>query len=222
MKKMCLLAGISLLFFLTFIISTNAEAGIIYVKHDATGLKNGTTWTHAYTTIQEGIDAAVDGDEVWVAKGTYYPTSSIQMKNGVTIIGGLGGWEYPAIPDMLSHRDLTNNTTTINGSGNKSVIYHPATMSPLLDNTAVLDGFTITNGRATSGGGIHNNENSPTFKNCIITACQATSYGNGIYNYNASPKYYNCSIVSNTYLVSRGGGGIQLRFPAGIRLLFYL
>ena len=50
-----------------------AEASIIYVKADAQGSATGASWADAYTSLQDGLAAAVGGDEIWVASGTYKP-----------------------------------------------------------------------------------------------------------------------------------------------------
>lgn len=79
----------------------NAETGrfepgpgnIVYVDIDAVGGADGTSWTDAYTTVNAGIDGAVDGDRVWVAAGTYdeaiinFDSKSIELEcvDGVTL-----------------------------------------------------------------------------------------------------------------------------------------
>ena len=35
-------------------------SAVVYVKHDATGLQNGTSWANAYPQLQPAIDAAAD------------------------------------------------------------------------------------------------------------------------------------------------------------------
>ncbi len=48
--------------------SASSEAAIWYVDLDnILGTEDGTAWATAFTTIQDGIDAATSGDEVWVA-----------------------------------------------------------------------------------------------------------------------------------------------------------
>ncbi len=37
---------------------------------------NGLTWATAYKDLQTALAAAVDGDQIWVALGTYKPTTS--------------------------------------------------------------------------------------------------------------------------------------------------
>ena len=51
---------------------------IWYVKANATGLNNGSSWADAFSNLQPAIDAARASFEfdkqVWVAAGTYRPT----------------------------------------------------------------------------------------------------------------------------------------------------
>jgi len=71
--------------------------GVVFVKSDATGANDGTSWANAYTALQPGINAAEAGDEVWVVAGSYSPgalaTDSFVMKEGVKIYGGFAGTE---------------------------------------------------------------------------------------------------------------------------------
>ncbi len=70
---------------------------------------DGRTWETAFTTVQEGIDAAemvvdecgVEGPSVWVAEGRYFiyvddPTDTVQLAEGVSVLGGFAGDETAA------------------------------------------------------------------------------------------------------------------------------
>lgn len=95
-------------------------AGIIYVKVGASGLNNGTSWTNAYTSLQNGLKAAAAGDQIWVARGVYKPSSrraasdprsaSFTLKDGVAIYGGFVGHEV-----TLTQRNWTFNPTILSG-----------------------------------------------------------------------------------------------------------
>jgi hypothetical protein len=104
----------TILFFVAYAINLNAA--IIYVKHDAAGLNNGTSWANAYTDLEMALLFAMSGDEVWVARGTYYTSSSndssssFVLNNGVKLYGNFFGNEnsiserIDLIPDSVRVR----------------------------------------------------------------------------------------------------------------------
>jgi hypothetical protein len=75
------------------------NAAVIYVKADAGGGNDGSSWLDAYTDLQVALAVAAAGDSIWVAAGTYKPTAGTSrtatflMKNGVALIGGFAGVE---------------------------------------------------------------------------------------------------------------------------------
>lgn len=172
------------------------NAAIRYVNINASGANNGTSWANAYTDFKTAVDAAVSGDEIWVAKGTYQTASgnSFSMKNGVKIYGGFNGGEL-----SLSDRNFLSNPTKLMGN-NQRVIYNSS-----LNNTATIDGFIITGGVTNAGGAMYNDNSSPIFYNCTFTQNTAT-YGGAIGNYQSSPTFYNCVFSQNT---ANYGGGVD-------------
>ena len=127
-----------------------------------------------YSTIQAAIDAASYGDTVLVAAGTYY--ENIILKHGVVVQGAGAG------------------VTTINGGGVGSVV-----VANTVGTTTKLDGFTITNGSATFGGGMYNYYSSSTVTNCIFSGNSASDSGGGMCNdIMSSPTVTNCIFIGNS------------------------
>jgi hypothetical protein len=79
--------------------SSRALSAVRYVNGAAIGSNDGSSWVNAYTDLQAALAAAVSGDEIWVAAGTYKPTAttnrsvSFALKNGVGVYGGFLGNE---------------------------------------------------------------------------------------------------------------------------------
>jgi hypothetical protein len=86
-----------------------------YVNASAAG-GNGTSWACAFNDLQQALAASDAGDEIWVAKGTYKPTTgtdrtaSFAMKNGVAIYGGFNGTET-----AQNQRNRATNVTILSG-----------------------------------------------------------------------------------------------------------
>ncbi len=207
--------------FLSFCIPTLSISAVIYVDKDATGVNDGSSWFNAFVDFQDGLSEAVSGDEIWVAEGTYKPSQilggsgdgykSFQMKNEVGIYGGFTGYET-----AREQRNFQDNLTIlscdigIEGDDTDNcyhVFYHGYMHSTNLDNTAILDGFTITGARnyLFGGGGMANWYDSPTIRNCVFTDNQV-GRASGMLNENSSPIIKNCSFIGNIALHGSGGG----------------
>ena len=143
-----------------------------------------------YPTIQEGIDAAVDGVLILVAPGTYVENINFLGK-AITVRGEAGA-----------------EVTIIDGNENGLVV----TFNSGETEGAVLDGFTIRNGFdfLGDGGGILCYNSSPTITNCTISGNRVHyhSYGGGIYCFRSSPTITDCIISGNLSTQGSGGGGI--------------
>ena len=198
--------------------STNSQiqSSTLFVKPAVNGLTC-TSWADP-CELQAALNIAKEGDEIWVVEGTYNPTvpagreATFQLESGVAIYGGFIGTET-----SREQRDWVTNITTLSGDiGTEGVIednsYNVVTGSGV-DDTAVLDGFTITAGNANDdaatskfakGGGIYNDSGSPTLTNVAFTSNFAKS-GGGMYNYLGNPTLTNVSFVGNN---ANFGGGI--------------
>lgn len=148
--------------------------GVIAVAHCGND-GDGSTWANAYTDLQDALDAAGDGDEIWVAAGVYKPDMqdfdgdiSFQFPAGIAMYGGFMGSESargdrdtemkPILSGDLNGDDLEidpewnlNDMATLglrwDNSGN--IIEYSS------DGTSerVLDGFIMRNGGADDDGG---------------------------------------------------------------------
>ncbi|MGM8213776.1 MucBP domain-containing protein [Virgibacillus sp. W0430] len=212
-----------------------ASGDIIYVNETATGSNDGSSWNNAFTNLQDGLDAASAGDEIWISEGTYYPSKDIggnnnpsdprmktfQMKNGVEIYGGFPNSGNPVKADRNTNTYETILSGDLDQDGSLSNLdaYH-VILNPTLDNTAVLNGVTIqggnasaTSGRESSGGGMYNIFSSPTLENVTIRNNYATNYGGGMFNSgpagtlsSSSPNLNYVTIQDNE--AGQDGGGV--------------
>ncbi|MDA3814666.1 MAG: T9SS type A sorting domain-containing protein, partial [Candidatus Cloacimonetes bacterium] len=161
--------------------------------------------------IQAGIDAATNTDTVLVQPGTYFENINYYGKN-ITVASL-----------FLTTQDITYISSTImNGNSTGSVV----TFENSENSSAVLCGFTITNGAATYGGGIYCEGSSPSLVNLIISdnfAFGTIAYGGGIHCYYfANPTIVNVTISDNLAMYS--GGGISSEnysFPSLINSILW-
>ncbi len=198
-----------------------AQTTVIYVDVDAQGANNGSSWHNAYTDLQDAMDVAASGDQIWVAAGTYKPShrfiqddprsAAFQMANGVAIYGGFEpDWGIIRFGDRdwdLFDAILSGNIGAEDLSDDNSyhVFYHPAGTD--LDGTAILDGFTITGGYADDwggdpaqvrGAGMYNWHSSPSLANCTFLGNLAAHSGGAMFNLNdSSPTLSNCVFREN-------------------------
>ncbi len=215
---------------LRFSLSPVNAAGTIFVKADASGSNNGTSWANAYTSLATALNNANSGDQVWVAAGVYTPgvseNDSFLLENGVEIYGGFSGSE-----GSLGDRNWETNVTVLSGdidnndtkngdgvtqlaaniSGRNS--YH-VVEGENIDSTAILDGFTITAGQADGpsntsdfrGAGIYNRESAPILRNLTFVGNQSIE-GGAMYNGTNSDAQIT-SVEFNKNVATASGGAV--------------
>jgi hypothetical protein len=206
----------------------STDQKIIYVDSNVETKGDGKTWSTAYTDLQDALDDAMQGDEIWVAAGIYRPTrktggnedrhKSFQLKTNIGIYGGFEGNEH-----SRDERDWQSNETILSGdlNGNDKDFdnmvdnsYH-VVIGDETDSTTILDGFIITSGNASfdiwpddGGGGISIHNGSPTIVNCAFIGNNAFADGGGMRNWGDSkPILFNCTFRDNT--VTQEGGGVM-------------
>ena len=211
---------------LTLSLITTAAGRIIYVDTDGNGLNNGSSWPDAYNYLQDALADANSSPkpvQIRVAKGTYTPDrgtgfttgdreATFRLLNGVTIKGGYAGFgeDDPNTRDTTAHKtilsgDLGNNDDALSKDDNS---YHVVTASGT-DETAVLDGFTITSGNAFTGtytdgtnpndhgGAIYNINGGPTINQCKFVGNWAFHGGAVFSDSNGSSTFTNCEFTEN-------------------------
>ena len=169
----------------------------------AAPIQNGNSWATAYGNLQTALAAATANVEVWVAKGTYKPTTTttrtiyFEIPTNVKVYGGFAGTE-----NALSERNFTANVSILSGDiGTQNLAidnsYQVVVLSGSSNNTLV-DGFTITNGNANFDPKINsypavNSPSAPAQSGASIET------GRGILVSNAGNSIIaHCSIIANT------------------------
>jgi len=189
---------------ISWIGAARVDAATIHVSAAGNDANDGLTWPTAKRTVQAGLNAAVSGDQVWVAAGTY--VENITLTLGVGLYGGFAGGETD-----LSQRNWTSNPTILDGNHAESTV---TTLRDAGPNTRI-DGFVIRNGgdkildgMTRGGGGIYCLYYScPTIANNTIVGNMPTLAGGGIFcDSHASPTITNNAITGNT--ANNSGGGI--------------
>ena len=210
-------------------------AGRIYVNNAATGANTGFNWTDAFTDLQDALAAAVEGDEIWVAAGTYTPAgpngataATFLIDKNIRLLGGFAGDETEA-----DARDPEANPTILSGDLNGDDVaddfavnrgdnvLHVITITNAVDNETLIDGFTVSGGHAggvsapaTFGGGVYS-EGTPTIRNCVFTRNFSLDLGGGLIFINTPEgevaMVENCVFADNK---GNAGGAVCLRFTS--------
>jgi len=139
-------------------------------------------------------------------------TDTLRLTAHVGMYGGFAGDET-----VRDQRDPRSRESILDGRGGPDSpdhVYHVITGA----DHAVLDGFTITQGRADgsddsqrSGAGMLNDDTSPTVRNCTFVHNEAALTGGGVANVGGTPSLVNCRFLNNA---ASSGGAMHNRFAA--------
>lgn len=203
------------LFLILSLFSLNTYATVWYVSTNATGLNDGTSWLNAYTDLQYAIASSSFGDEIWVASGTYKPTSTttrsiyFSIKNGTAVYGGFNGTET-----MLSERNSELNVTVLSGeigTGSATDNSYKVVYFSNVGNQTKIAGFTILGGYnngSGDGGGIYSTNSSPVIQNCKIVGNYAEVGGGLCHGGSGNITITDCLFDGNQSLTQ--GGAINV------------
>ncbi len=199
-----------------------ARSDVLRVDDDAAPGGDGSSWSRAYDSLTDALGAASSGDQLWVAKGVYVPTTpagrdaTFTIPDGVGVYGGFAGGES----SLAQRGDPLDPGATLSGNG---VSYHVVTILNAGPST-VLDGFFIIRGLADAGGGFRDrgagvfaDDSAPTLRNLVITDCHANIRGGAIALEGTSANFAtisDCQIIENT--TNSSGGGVSTEVPSTI------
>ncbi len=153
-----------------------------------------------FATIQSAITAAEEGDTILVGPGVYRESLFINTTDKIILLKGAAG------PD---------HTIIDGGNAGSAVVFQNFQQFPPNNGQpqSRLDGFTITNGNAASGGGIHGINSNPRITNCrIVGNTSGAGGGGGIHFDEGYPLIQDCTITNNR----SGGLGGGLRFDDAV------
>ncbi len=142
---------------------------VIYVLSSADDVRGNGTKELPYASIKKAVSVSNDGEltAILVACGRY-TENNIQLKDGVSLFGGYDSAEWK--------RDIYKNRTEIAAEGNGRVIIAADNLT--IDGfngsgthvTAIIDGFTITEGKYRGlGGAVYFRSSSPIISNNTFT-----------------------------------------------------
>lgn len=206
--------------------------------------QTGESWESAFASLQDALASAVDLDEIWVAKGIYYPDeaaagvadvtendveSVFQLRDNVPLYGGFSG-----IEQSREERDPIGNLTILSGDidhetqpdiqSNRIVLESPETnikgenANLVAEGTnsgkAILDGFVITAGYQSTFYPGGAIENGASLSNCRIQGNYGKDYG-PITVFESNLTLINCDVFSNT----GGGSGAIYTYGTSVQLI---
>lgn len=176
----------NLLIILTSVLlSIPCTAAVITVDDDG---------TVGFNDIKAAIAVSNNGDIIVVSPGTYTGADNRNLDFGGKAITLMS--TNPNDPDIVA-------TTIIDCEDlGRAFFFHSGE-----DADSIVDGFTITNGVASHGGGMYSYNSSPTVRNCVFSENSSSTGGGGMYNYsNSSPTVNKCTFIGNSSNTNNGGG----------------
>lgn len=140
------------------ILSSGADAKTLYVNGKVKASGKGNNWASAFKYLRDALDNSSSGDQIFVAKGVYYPDDGKSGKygnreyafeiHGQKIYGGFAGTET-----KITQRNPAANPTILSGaiwSGDNASDFWSLHIM-VVHESSLLDGFTVEDGHANGG-----------------------------------------------------------------------
>ncbi|MCX6927406.1 MAG: PKD domain-containing protein, partial [Verrucomicrobia bacterium] len=153
-----------------------------------------TNWATAATTIQDAVDAARVGDAILVTNGIY--------QTGASTWANYADTNRVTVTKAVAIRSVNGPEVTLIGGyrGPGPVSYLNSVRCVYLTADASLSGFTLTNGGASSGGGVECASATAIVSNCVLTGNSAGGSGGGA----VGGTLNKCTLMGNS---AQSGGG---------------
>nr|WP_320014312.1 right-handed parallel beta-helix repeat-containing protein [uncultured Desulfobacter sp.] len=188
---------------------------VVYVNQDSRAdSPDGSSWAQAFSSLSTALQSnLIDKKEIWVARGTYYPSDiskredSFCLVSGISIYGGFIGNEF-----LRSQRNWTKNVTVLSGEiGDPQLLsdnsYHVVTGADdtLIDGFIIRDGYAVPDEKETVSSDILAGvqEKKTHMKNPDTVTSANVYSGGGLLNLYAGAYVRNCSFQGN-YAVKGG------------------
>jgi hypothetical protein len=203
----------------------SASAAVIHVDASAPPGGDGSTWAAARNDLRQALAAAATGDQVWIARGIYIPTTTadrtirFSVPRGVIVLGGFAGDETdpsqrPEDPDPAAADPATDTILSgeigAPGTGDNTmlIVELPApTVGTRLERLVITSG-TNESGR---GGGMRIAHGSAIVSECLFINNQAGEGGALWLDNSPASLIENCHFTANT---AASGGAIVTMFSA--------
>ncbi len=205
---------------LFFGLPTLLTSQIHYVKVNGTG--DGSSWENASGDLQAVIDSAGWGNTIYLAEGTYYPTTctscdstdreaSFLISQRISLFGGFPDTGNPNFDDrnIESHPTIVSGDIGITGD-NIDNSFHVFRIDPSSgNNLTTFNGLIISNGNADSlssnpnGAGILSMNTPLKLNKCTLSDNNSTGNGAAVYGDDKAADFTFCTFENNT--ASSGG-----------------
>ena len=168
---------------------------VIYVAKQGNNEYDGLSWNTAKSSISSALSLAVYGTEIWVAEGEYIESTTINIPEGVRILGGFIGNE-----SKLSERKISPEKTIVSGN-NVDTIFKCARSSGIH-----IENLTLIDGNGNNGGAISAISSILDIENVIFRNNKSISTGGAIYAFSSDVTLKDCKFFEN---LAAGGGAIE-------------